>query len=233
VNETPDGAEPRVFAGHAGPIKPQEIPYAAELQRKALHLLALVVPFGISLLGKSISLLILIPAALLALAADYFRARSEAFARVVGIIFGSMMRRDEVPTVGGPVSINGATWVLVSAALLAFVFPIRIAVPAFVMFMVCDAAAALVGRKWGRIHWGRSRRTVEGSLAFLVTGLTIMAFFPSIPFWIAAISVICAAIAEAAPRPFNDNIRVPFVAALVIILLEWAVLGRSADLFLI
>ena len=31
--------------------------------------------------------------------------------------------------------LNGATWVLLSATLLALIFPIRIAVPAFVMFM--------------------------------------------------------------------------------------------------
>ncbi len=209
-----------------------EISYRAEVRRKALHLIALVVPLGMALLGKEVSVLLLVPSALFALLMDYLRVRSSSVSHLISRVFGFMMRPEEVPPVGGPVRINGATWVLVSAALLAFIFPIRIAVPSFVMFMICDAAAALVGRRYGRTHWGNSRRTVEGSLAFVVVGVVIFALFPSIPFWIGAVSVIVAALAEAAPKPLNDNIRVPVTAAAVIFALEYFVLGSGAGLFL-
>ncbi len=207
------------------------IPYRAELKRKALHLLALVVPLGMALAGKLWSVYLLVPLALAALAADVLRVRSAWFARIIGRIFGSMMRLEEQPPVGGPVSFNGATWVLTSAALLALVFPIRIAVPAFVMFMLSDAAAALVGRRYGRRHWGRSARTVEGSLAFLLTGLAVVALFADVVFWVGAVSVVAATLAEALPRPFNDNLRVPMVAAAVLFLLERFALGTDVALF--
>lgn len=199
----------------------EDIPYSAELYRKALHMIALVVPLFIALVGKRWALIVLLPASLLALTADVLRVRSAAFAGFIYRTFGFMMRSTERPPVGGPVNINGATWVLVSATLLTLAFPIRIAVPVFIMFMVSDAAAALIGRRFGRHRWGRSARTVEGSAAFLVTGTLIMALFPAIDFWIGATSVLCAAAAEALPRPFNDNLRVPFVAAGVVLLLEW------------
>ena len=207
------------------------ITYKAELWRKAIHLVALVVPLGMALVGKAWSLYLLVPTTALALTGDVMRVRSVWFARFIQRSLGFMMRREEVPPVGGPITINGATWVLLSATLLALIFPIRIAVPAFVMFMLSDAAAALIGRRFGRTRWGRSNRTVEGSLAFLAVGLGIIALFPTIAFWVGAVSVVAAALAEVPSGPFNDNLRVPMVTATIIFLLEYFVLGMEVSLF--
>jgi len=210
------------------------ISYRAEVWRKAIHLLALVVPLGMALLGKTWSLSLLTPLVLFALVSDVLRVRSTAVAHLVHRLFGFMMRREEVPPVGGPITINGATWVLLSATLLALCFPIRIAVTAFVMFMLSDAAAALVGRRFGRTRWGRSARTVEGSLAFLLVGLGIMALFAHftpMAFWVAAVSTVAAALAEIPSGPFNDNLRVPMIAAAVIFILERFVVGMNVTLF--
>ena len=208
-----------------------DIPYKAELKRKALHLLALIVPMGIALLGKGPALALLVPLSLLALTGDILRVRSKRFARLIYRFFGFMMRRDELPEVGSPVSINGATWVLLSAALLVLVFPIHLAVPAFVTFMIADAAAALIGRRLGRTQWGRTSRTVEGSAGFLACGLVVMAFFPAISYAVGAAGVLLGCLAEAVPRPFNDNLRVPFTIASVMYLLEYFVLNLDVALF--
>lgn len=215
---------------------PHELPYRDELKRKALHLLALVVPLGMALLGRPLALLILAPAALLALTADTLRAFSAPFARFIQSIFGPLMRAEEWgaqgrPAADGDVTFNGATWVLVSAALLTLVFPLRLAVPVFTMFMIGDAAAAVVGRRFGQTHWGQNPRTVEGSAAFLAAGLAVMACFPAVTFWVGAAGTVAGCLAEALPRPFNDNLRVPLIAASVMALLEWAVLGRAVELF--
>ena len=219
----------RAFEAHIEEDAPQ-IPYAAELRRKALHLLALIVPLFMAVVGKD-ALIILIPLTLLALAGDYFRARSKVFARFIRRTFGFMMRKEEIAPVGGPIRINGATWVLITATVLAIIFPARIAAGSFAMFMVSDAAAALVGRRFGQLRWWGTRRTLEGSAAFVATGLIIMAVLPGFTFWVGAVSVLFAALAEAAPGPLNDNIRVPLVAATVIFLLERFALGMDVTLF--
>lgn len=190
--------------------------YTAELKRKALHLLALVVPLGIGWLGKPDALYLLVPSAGLALAADTLRAFSSGFNAVIRRIFGPLMRAEELPGVGGGVRINGATWVLVAATLLTLLFPVAIVVPAFVMAMIADAAAALVGRRFGRTPWGRSGRTVEGSAAFLLIGAVILLLFPSVSLPARAGGLVAATLAEIAPAPLNrvnDNVLVPLVAA--------------------
>lgn len=211
---------------------PQDVlPFSAELQRKALHLLALIIPLGMAWLGKTTAALILVPGALLALLGDVLRVRSPFVARWINTLFGGMMRPSERPPVGAPVSINGATWVLLSAAVLTVLFPVHLAAPSLAVFMIADAVAALVGRRLGRLHWGRTARTVEGSAGFLLTGLAVFAALSPLPFWIIALSVGVGCLAEAAPRPLNDNLRVPFTMAAVLFLLERFVLHNNVHLF--
>lgn len=206
-----------------------ELPYHEEVRRKALHLLALALPLGTALLGKSTALFILLPAALFALSCDVLRSRSRRFARLIRRLFGPMMRADEwAPPEDRAdgrfgVRVNGATWTLVTMALLTLFFPLWMAVTAFSLFMIGDAAAALVGRRYGHTPWGDGPRTVEGSAAFagtagLTTALLVGTGYAAAPWWAAALAVGAATGAEALPRPLNDNLRVPFVAALALLL---------------
>lgn len=197
-----------------------DIPYSAEIARKALHLIALVVPAGMALLGRTWSIYVLIPLALMAYGADFLRVRSAGFAHFIDRNFGFMMRGTERPPQGGVVSVNGATWILITAAVLAVLFPIHIAASSFAMFMLSDAAAALIGRRFGKRHWAGTTRTVEGSLAFVAIGMLFMWAVPQIPFWAGAAGVLAAALAEIPERPFNDNFRAPLAAAIVVFVLE-------------
>lgn len=209
---------------------PDTFSYTAEIGRKTLHLLALVIPFGMWGLGRPLALYLVGAGALVAVAADLTRAYSPVFNEWIRWIFGPLMRAEELPDVGEGVTFNGATCVLVGAALLALLFPLRVAVPVLTMTMLADAAAALVGRRLGRHPWGRLSATVEGSAAFVATGLAVMAV-SSLAFGPAAASVLVAAVVEALPAPVNDNIRVPIVAAAVLVAGEALLLGRPLPLF--
>ncbi|MFW5973426.1 MAG: diacylglycerol/polyprenol kinase family protein [Bacteroidota bacterium] len=196
-----------------------DIPYRAEVIRKLLHLLALIIPLGMWLIGREAAILVFLPLALVGVAADVLRARSYWVNRFIDRYFGFMMRGRERPPVGGPVVINGATWVAISAAMLSVLFPVHVGAAAFSAFILGDAAAALIGRRWGRRRWPGTTRTVEGSLAFLFVSLGILAGFGIFSTTgIVAASLIGAA-AEALPGPTNDNIRVPLVMALALLLL--------------
>lgn len=195
---------------------PTHFSYSAEVGRKTLHLLALVIPLGMWTLGTPMALYVLGVGAALAVGADVVRAYSPWFNDWIRTIFGPLMRDEELRAVGTGVTFNGATCVLVGAALLTLIFPLRVAVPVLTMTMLADAAAALVGRRLGRHPWGSLSATVEGSAAFVATGLGVMALFPALAYGPAALAVVVAAAVEALPVPVNDNIRVPLVAALVV-----------------
>lgn len=202
-----------------------ELSYSGEVYRKGLHLIALVLPVAVVLLGKPDVLYGLIPLALVALSIDLLRTRSPAIHRFIDRFFGWMMRSRERPAVGEPPVLNGATWVVTSMAVLVILFPVDVAVVAFCIFMVGDAAAALVGRKFGRTHWGRDGCTFEGSMAFLVVGLAAAFLIAAPGLGIAPFSLsyaalvsgtIAATVLEATPLPINDNISAPLGTALVL-----------------
>jgi dolichol kinase len=187
------------------------------MKRKALHIVALVVPLGMHLLGRTDALWILVPLSVLAVSADVLRAYSTAFNEYIRRVFGPLMRTEELPAAGDGIVINGATSVLVGATLLTLLFPLPIAVAVFVMTMTADAAAALVGRAVGQHPWPGRSHTMEGTAAFVVVGLLVM-----MPFGLGGVGtaagVLTAAVAEASPLPVNDNIAVPLLAATMVTL---------------
>lgn len=211
-------------------VPASSLSYTGEVGRKALHLLALCIPLGAWWLGMPTALYLLGPAALLAVAADIIRAYSTSFNALIRGIFGALMRAEELPAVRRGIRFNGATCVLVGAAVMIAVFPLRVAVPVLIMTMLADAAAALVGRRWGRHPWRSLSATMEGSGAFVATGLCVMAFAPTIAAGPAVAGVGVGAVVEALPLPVNDNIRVPVAAALAVVVAETLFLGQSVSL---
>lgn len=201
----------------------------SEVARKALHLVSLVVPAAMLLLGREAALWGGGALAALAVSGDVLRARSVPFSRFINRFFGWMMRVEERPAAPGPVVVNGATWVLVTAFLLAMLLPLRVGMPVFMAFMLGDAAAALVGRRFGRIRWPGTRRTVEGSAAFFGVALAVLVAAPRLALaggmpalvaapgpGVAALVAATMAVVEALPIRLNDNVRVPLVGALLL-----------------
>lgn len=199
------------------------LPYRVELQRKAIHLGALVLPFSILVLPQPVALGALTALAVFAVGLDVARQRVPAVRRlVVDRVFGWLMRPEEIPPEGGPLVINGAAWMCVSAALCAALFPPGVAAAALAMLMVGDGAAAVVGRRFGRTKWPGSLKSLEGSAAYAITafgiGLAVVAFPGSgLTVGVCALGAVVGAVVEAVPIPLNDNVRVPLVSGLAML----------------
>ncbi len=197
--------------------------YRGELARKGTHLLALSYPIGFILLGRSVGLWVVISLSLIALSLDFLRTRSNAVYRFFDVTFGFMVRARERDVMRGHMVINGATWTSVSFTLLVVFFPEDLAIVAFALFMIGDAVAAIVGRRWGSIQWARKGCTVEGSVAFFLAGLAMafglasasspVAYYDIEPLALVG-GVTAACLLEAAPLPVNDNLIAPLGAAL-------------------
>ena len=194
--------------------------FKQELYRKALHAVALVIPVGMFVLDQKYVIVLLGLASACALGLEIVRTRLSAVNHWISKYLGFMMRPEEISGPNKTIVFTGATWVFISAFILALFFPKHIAACAFAVFMVGDGFAALVGRRYGKIFWRGGRKTLEGSMAFLVSALVVVLMVPGVKFMAGAWASVGACLAEALPGPLNDNLRSPLVAALIMATVE-------------
>jgi len=115
----------------------------------------------------------------------------------------------------------------VAYALALVLFPKPIAVMAMLFNGFGDAAAALVGKRFGRRRtaWGKSWEGFAAGLAVnLAVAVAISSLAPAVPLLAAAAGAIAAATLEFLDLPIDDNVRVTLggggVAFLVSLLLS-------------
>ena len=156
-----------------------------EINRKLLHLLAIILPAGIFYLPivwkiHPISVCFLLFFLLFfSLLIEYFRLRLSPFGSWFSHSFGSMMRTEEQN------QLTGATYVLGGSSICSLIslYNEAAAVSCFLcltLFILGDAVAAIVGKAFGRIKVGN--KTVEGGVGcFLFCVLTTGFIFPELP----------------------------------------------------
>lgn len=192
--------------------------FRAEVGRKALHLFALSVPLSMSWIGAPLAVWLVSMTAVLAVAGDALRVAWPPFRRFIRYAFGGLMRPSEWPDAGASFTLNGATSVLVACALAGWLFPLDVAVPVLCAALIADAAAALVGRRFGRHAWGAHGRTIEGSAAFVASAAAVLIGFDTTALSLSG-AALAGAVLEALPLPLNDNIVVPLGMGAVLVAL--------------
>lgn len=122
--------------------------------------------------------------------------------------------------------INSATWYATALLLLALTQSTLLCVAGVAVLGIGDPAAAIVGRRFGRIKLMHGR-SLEGTLAFvatatIVTWLILTLFHPmSLPiaFVVAAGAAVAGALAELVSFRVDDNFSIPLSAAVGVVLM--------------
>lgn len=173
-----------------------------ELARKAFHLASTALPLFVWLVPYTLAVLVLVPIAAVALVVDTARQQLRPVRYHFLRLTRPMLRYHERH------GYTGATYMAVAYALaLLLLRPTQIAVAAMLYNGLGDAAAALVGKRWGRhrTSWGKSW---EGWAAALAVDLSIGFLIPGIPWTGAVIGALAASTLEFLPLPVDDNLRV-------------------------
>lgn len=187
-----------------------------ELARKAIHVASVGAPLLVWLLPRPAAVAVLVSIALLALAIELARHRIRVvryhFLRHTRTLLRPHERR----------GLAGATWMAMAYAAALFLFPMPVAVAAMLYNGLGDAAAALVGKRWGRHRtaWGKSWEGFAAGLAVdLAIGVGMWMLAPAaVPLAGAVLGAVAAAAAEFAPLPLDDNVRVTLAGGAGILL---------------
>ncbi len=188
----------------------EEITFGHELLRKATHMGALVIPGGYYLLGlsKVQMLYIMLPITALMILIDLSRLRGWRFwTNFAEPLVGGMVRSHEKDG-----DFTGATYILTSVCCTVALFARPIAVAALAFIIVGDTLAAIIGRKFGRLRFGR--KSVEGSLACLVGTVIVALVAPDLSLQAGIFGAVVATVTEAVSLGIDDNISVPVISGL-------------------
>lgn len=205
-----------------------QISYFEELKRKAVHLSSLwmvaatlLCPALFPGYGRLLPVAIFSICLAVTLISEHdFANGGKYLGRLYGKLFGKMLRKPPRP---GQWIVSGGAPVLMAAALVNLLFPAPIAGASLAVMLTGDAAAALIGRKFGR-HQLVNGKSLEGSLSFIVTGYIFLAAVGVICrqqpvfFYLGIAAVILAAAAELFTEQLriDDNFTIPVTAGAVL-----------------
>src|SRR5258705_5848820 len=184
---------------------PAPTPMRSELQRKSFHVGMIVVPIWVYLMPHTTALLGLMLATFVTVAVDLLRLSDRRLRGFFLRLFRSVIRPHEEE------HLLGSTHYMIAALLSVVVFDHAIAIAALAYLVLGDAAAAIIGKRFGTPQfWGKSP---EGSLACFAVCLMVGWPLLSSP-WLAVVGAVTATVAEAMPSPLDDNKRVPIFSGI-------------------
>lgn len=191
-----------------------KLDFRAELARKAIHISSISIALIYCHISRDLALLLLVPLFSGFFLVDMLKNISEPVSAWYHRTFGSMLRQHELEKTHR--QMNGATCITLSALLLVFFFPKIIAVAAFSMVALADTAAALVGKAFGKHRFGH--KSLEGSAAFLLTALLIVAVVPNLNLQVGLVMAMTATGTEAFDMhvgrfKVDDNLTIPLFSA--------------------
>lgn len=152
------------------------IDYKSELLRKSIHFCSLSIPIIYYFIEKETALSILIPLTVVSVIIDFGKFFIPSLNKNIQKIFGFLMREHEIDA--DKKNLNGASYVFIAATLTIWIFPKIIFITAFTMLIICDIAAALIGRRYGKHKF--LAKSLEGTLAFFVFSCIVVIFTPKL-----------------------------------------------------
>jgi len=186
-----------------------------EAARKLIHVTGLALPLIYFYTPRPLALEILIAIATTGVVLDFARHRHSRTTKIFNKLFSRVLRSHEHDAEGK--HLNAVTWFFIAATVSVAVFPKYITIASITVALLGDAAAALIGK-----HFGRPRfhgKSLEGSCAFFLVTSAAMLLLPKInynrgEYLIGVLAALVGTLAELTPVDvIDDNFVVPLSVA--------------------
>lgn len=193
-----------------------------EIYRKSLHLLLILIPMAFVHFGKEKTLTVLVPLTAIIVLLDYLRRKNPQIKLFFGKIFNPILREHEI----GGEKLCGASWVFIGACLNFFLFKENIAVTGFMILVISDTLASLVGKSV--VSQPFFEKSLAGSIAFFISALIILIICGNIyhvRFWFylfGLFAIFCTTMLEARPSliKIDDNFLIPISFSLIMTIFD-------------
>lgn len=191
--------------------------FRMEIFRKLIHLSSISIPVFYFFTPRVTALIVAASLTVAAVLIDIGRHRSGPVKSVFDALFGSVLRHHE--TRSDTRRLNGGTYVLIAATLSILIFPKLIAITGFLILILSDLAAALIGKKFGSRRF--LGKTLEGSTAFFIVALVVIAATPKVEYaageyLVGCVAALAGTIVEALPTRVDDNLSIPLSVGFVL-----------------
>lgn len=149
---------------------------------------------------------------------DILKAYTNTFEVVYRKVFSVILRDDEKDFKRN--LFTGGTYYALGIFLSILIFPEEVAIFSVLIMIWCDTMAALIGKKFGKTKL-YSNKTVEGSMAFVITGIALVFimqyYFPDFKFFKAGLITIvfAAAFEQFSFIRINDNLSLPLFSGFI------------------
>ncbi|MBQ3695909.1 MAG: phosphatidate cytidylyltransferase [Alphaproteobacteria bacterium] len=186
-----------------------------EFLRKLIHLSSFWMVAMVWLLPRVWCILMLCTITTIVLIAEYETHKNSLCGRIYRFLFSSVLREKEKDAAFG---FSGAAYVLIAALLLVVIMPKVVVMFALSVLLLCDTAAALVGRAIGHYRI-IGKKTIEGTVAFVLSGMIVCMLFNwgfGLPVYRALIGVFLGCMGDLLNEKIHidDNLSIPLLTAL-------------------
>jgi len=190
---------------------------ANELYRKSLHFLLVLIPIFYANLGKWKTLLIIAPITAVVVFLDYKRRENAKIQEIFLKLFKPILRPHEIEAK----KFCGASNVGIGACVNFFFFEPKIAITSFLILVISDGLAAIVGKSIpSRPFYEKS---LAGALTFGITAILILigcGLYYHAAWWFyffGLFSVFCVTMLESRPSllDLDDNLSIPLAFSLL------------------
>lgn len=185
-----------------------------ESVRKGIHVLSSAIPFSYIFIPREIEIILLSVFFAVMVLVDLGRVYHDSFGGLYDRLLGNILRQHEDSSKG--LRFTGGTYIVLGFLLSVILFPKPLAITSMFIVIFCDTLAALVGKTMGKTVL-RKGKTLQGSLAFLITGAFIIALSPKMTEFhtqeLAAgfSALVITTVVEVFPVRVDDNVMIPLV----------------------
>ncbi|MFZ4592597.1 MAG: diacylglycerol/polyprenol kinase family protein, partial [Ignavibacteria bacterium] len=145
--------------------------YRYELYRKLIHLFSTVIPVIYCYTTREFMLALIGTGTILMIVLDVLKAYTSTFENLYNKVFNVILREDEKNFKRN--LFTGGTYYAIGIFLSVLLFPKEVAVFSILVMIWCDTMAALIGKKFGKKKL-IGNKTIEGSVAFVLTGVLLV-----------------------------------------------------------